>query len=175
MNTMKIKSGKNLVSISLLLIVFSSCSIFKSSKKPESKSVKSEYEQKLGFQLNSDFNEVFIKEILKHLNAPYKFGGEGVNGFDCSGLVSVVYKNIFKISVPRRSTDMYLKSKKRRESELKQGDLYFFKINGKEVDHVGMHIQDKYFIHASTKAGVIISSLTEPYYQKTFVSYGSFF
>lgn len=156
------------------LLILNSCSLFKS-KRPEKENTLSAYEKKLGISLPADINVNYISEITKHLNAPYKYGGNGNPGFDCSGLVHLVYQKVFKLTVPRQSSQLYAKAKKISKSKIQTGDMYFFNINGKGIDHVGMHINDEYFIHASTKAGVIVSSLTEPYYKKTFVSYGSMF
>lgn len=156
------------------VFIFNACGMFKP-KRVESENSLSTYEKKLGIVLPVDINMAYIKEITKHINAPYKYGGNGNPGFDCSGLVNVVYQNAFKQTVPRQSSQLHQKSHKIIKSKLRAGDLYFFIINGKKVDHVGMHIHEEYFIHASTKAGVIVSSLSEPYYKKTFVSYGSMF
>jgi hypothetical protein len=38
------------------------------------------------------------------------------------------------------------------------------------VSHVGIYIGSNLFAHASTKYGVIISSLDHPYYNRTYVS-----
>lgn len=156
------------------VLFLNSCGLFKP-KHAEKESSLSTYEKKLGIALPADVNMNYIKEISKHLNAPYKYGGNGQPGFDCSGLVHLVYQNVFKQSVPRQSSQLHQKAKKINRDKLQVADLYFFNINGKGVDHVGMHIHQDYFIHASTKMGVIVSSLTEPYYKKTFISYGSVF
>jgi dihydroxy-acid dehydratase len=58
--------------------------------------------------------------------------------------------------------------------KIKEGDLVFFKTDGKKVSHVGVTITSDYFIHASSKKGVVINSLSEPYYSKRFVSFGSY-
>jgi len=48
----------------------------------------------------------------------------------------------------------------------------FFKIESKNVSHVGVYLMNNKFVHASTKKGVIISDLNEPYYQKYFFTGG---
>ena len=57
--------------------------------------------------------------------------------------------------------------------QAKKGDLIFFINRGqKRVNHVGMVVDVNgdtiRFIHSSTQGGVIISSLKESYYNKTF-------
>jgi murein DD-endopeptidase / murein LD-carboxypeptidase len=53
-------------------------------------------------------------------------------------------------------------------SDLREGDLLFFKINGKTISHVGVYLEDGSFLHASTKRGVMISHMNEDYYKRTF-------
>lgn len=40
------------------------------------------------------------------IGTPYRSGGETKQGVDCSGFVSNVYKDVYGISLPRRSQDM---------------------------------------------------------------------
>jgi cell wall-associated NlpC family hydrolase len=51
-------------------------------------------------------------------------------------------------------------------SELRTGDLVFFKTSWK-TGHVGIYLNDGFFMHASTTKGVMISSLENPYWKKT--------
>jgi cell wall-associated NlpC family hydrolase len=55
----------------------------------------------------------------------------------------------------------------------KKGDLIFFINRGqKRINHVGIVVEviddEIKFIHSSTQSGVVISSIKEPYYQRTF-------
>jgi len=60
-------------------------------------------------------------------------------------------------------------------SQLQYGDLIFFDTSKKrtgKVTHVGIYVGDNKFEHAaSTKKGVIISSLDKPYYKSRVLSY----
>ena len=51
------------------------------------------------------------------------------------------------------------------------GDLVFFKTRRRRapVSHVGIYVGQNLFAHASTKHGVVISSLEHPYYKRTYV------
>ena len=54
-------------------------------------------------------------------------------------------------------------------------DLVFFNINnrrGGRASHVGVYLKNDLFVHATTKQGVIISSLNEPYYRRTYIGGG---
>lgn len=104
----------------------------------------------------------------------YKFGGTDTNGMDCSGLVYVSFKNE-QIELPRISRDMATKGIPISLKDVEKGDLVFFKTNRKKkvINHVGLVVENKkgviQFIHSSTSAGVIISSLEENYWKNAFV------
>ena len=132
------------------------------------------YEEKLGISLPETSNIEFIKVIVPWLGSPYKYGGNSINGTDCSGFVSSIYSSFFKIELDRTSLLIYQNARKINKSEVKEGDLVFFKTDGKKVSHVGITITPNHFIHASSKKGVVVSSLIEPYYSKSFVSFGSY-
>jgi len=132
------------------------------------------YEEQLGISLPETSNIAFIKAIVPWLGSPYKYGGNSINGTDCSGFVSSIYSSFFKIELDRTSLLIYQNARKINKSQVKEGDLVFFKTDGKKVSHVGMTITPDYFIHASSKKGVVINSLSEPYYSKSFVSFGSY-
>jgi len=113
-----------------------------------------------------------IENAKNYINTKYKYGGTTKKGIDCSGLVYSVFKQE-KILLPRTSFAMSLKGKSIPSKKIKKGDLVFF-ITGKKnkINHVGLvtKIKNKelFFIHASTKRGVIISSMNEKYYKTRF-------
>jgi len=57
--------------------------------------------------------------------------------------------------------------KKVSKNKIREGDLLFFSISGKN-DHIGIYLQNDRFVHASTSKGVVISSLNNNYYKKHF-------
>jgi lipoprotein Spr len=79
----------------------------------------------------------------------------------------------YDITLPRSSHEMAELGHKIDLDKAKKGDLIFFINNGKKrINHVGMIVEingeDVKFIHSSTQSGVIISSLKESYYDRTF-------
>lgn len=100
----------------------------------------------------------------KYLGVKYSYGGTTSKGFDCSGYVRQVFKEL-GVALPRTSYDMYLKGTAVKKADLKAGDLVFFKTYGnKAVSHVGIYIGNNKFIHSATSNGVTTSSVNDKYY-----------
>jgi cell wall-associated NlpC family hydrolase len=127
---------------------------------------------KIGIEVDSNTNLKLLDEILAWWGTPYKFGGESKAGADCSGFVQMVYSSVYQKKLPRTSKQQYEFCKKIGKNQLKEGDLVFFDTGGKGVSHVGIYLKDNRFAHASTTKGVMVNSLTEEYYQKTYKSGG---
>lgn len=103
----------------------------------------------------------------------YRLGGLDKSGIDCSGFALLLQKEIYGFSLPRRSRDQADAVSDRKVSQLKEGDLIFFSFGGAAVDHVGIYLNNEYFVHASTSKGVIVDDLRLPVYQKAIVKAGS--
>jgi len=104
----------------------------------------------------------------------YKYGGTTKRGMDCSGLIFTAFSEE-NIPIPRNSRAMSLEGERLYLKQVNPGDLLFFETNKnrKLINHVGLVVEverdDIYFIHSSTSRGVIISSLSEPYWTSSFV------
>lgn len=103
----------------------------------------------------------------------YRLGGLDKKGIDCSGFALLLQKDIYGNSLPRRSRDQAEAVKKVSQNNLKEGDLIFFSFGGAEVDHVGVYLNNNFFVHASTTRGVIVDDLNLPVYQKAIVKTGT--
>lgn len=106
------------------------------------------------------------------LGTGYRSGGTTPAGFDCSGLMYSTFKK-FDITLPRSSHQMAEIGTEINPENAKKGDLIFFINRGQHrINHVGMIVEingdEIKFIHSSTQGGVIISSLKESYYERTF-------
>jgi cell wall-associated NlpC family hydrolase len=127
-----------------------------------------------GRNSNSKMAEDIIDYAMKFEGVRYKYGGTDKKGMDCSGLVTTVF-NKEGITLPRSSADIALTGDWVDVKEVQKGDLLFFATNGKsrKISHVALvtHVNEGQveFIHASTSAGVIVSSLAERYWYFAFV------
>ena len=97
----------------------------------------------------------------------YKYGGIDKRGFDCSGYVNKVYKDALNIQLPRTTKEIAKQGKKVKKSNLKIGDLVFFRPSSK-YRHVGIYMGNNQFMHSSTSKGVIKSSLKNEYWKRKY-------
>lgn len=109
-----------------------------------------------------------IERLAKnYLGTKYTWGGTSPRtGMDCSGYTQYIFKKV-GINIPRTALSQSKIGKYVSPSEYKKGDLLFFltdKKRGIPVTHVGIYLDNNKFIHAaSTKKGIIISSLSGRY------------
>lgn len=115
--------------------------------------------------------EKLIMEIIKYLDTPYKYGGNSLNGIDCSAFTQSVYQDALSVNLNRTARDQFTQGKViSNKEDLQFGDLVFFNTRRRvRPGHVGIYIGDGLFAHASTKGGVMISSLEEDYYSKRYM------
>ena len=106
------------------------------------------------------------------LGAPYRYGGSSPNGFDCSGLVYYTHGKL-GVKVPRTSRTQFSYAKPIDLNHLQVGDVVFFKLNKKDISHIGIYIGGNRFIHAP-KAGkkVSLSHLNEHFWKSRFAGAG---
>ncbi len=99
------------------------------------------------------------------LNLPYTWGGRSSFGYDCSGYVQMLYRQM-GIAIPRDSRTQ-IKWEGFKEvpiEELKAGDLVFFGLAPDKIRHVGLCLGDGNFIHstvAENKPWLRISNVNE--------------
>ena len=113
--------------------------------------------------------EAITKFTLDWQGTPHRIGGMSRDGIDCSGFTVLMFETLFDHRfTARRSADIFTEVDPVKKSELKPGDLVFFKIYGRRIDHVGVYIGDGLFAHSSVRKGVMFSRLSEPYYDQRF-------
>lgn len=109
------------------------------------------------------------------LNTPYRYGGNSKNGIDCSRFVMRVYNEALGIEANGTSRQLFQQGRKIDKSDLREGDLVFFKTRGNSISHVGIYLHKGKFVHASSSQGVMVSSLNNPYWSRTYYSSARFF
>jgi len=114
-----------------------------------------------------------LKSIVdSYLHVPYRYGGMSRKGMDCSGFVNVFYREYRGITLPRTTRQLRKTGIHIPRSSGRTGDLVFFRRNTiGPADHVGVYFGNNRFAHASSKKGVIYSSLENPWYARRFVSF----
>lgn len=104
---------------------------------------------------------------------PYRMGGKTKDGIDCSAFTNTLLSAVFQLSLTGTSAQMFEQVKKlRSRSELREGDLVFFRIGHKRISHVGVYLENDRFVHASTSSGVMISDLNEAYWKRYYAGAG---
>lgn len=93
-----------------------------------------------------DFAKSFV-------GTPYVYGGSTPKGFDCSGFVQYVFKNV-GINLPRTANEQATAGEYVSYNNLQPGDLVFFKTLGSSViNHSGIYIGNGEFIQSSSGRG----------------------
>ena len=108
-------------------------------------------------QINDPIMAIALLSEQQHewAGTPYVLGGLGRNGVDCSGFVQTTFFDRY---------GQYIE-----KSDIQTGDLVFFKTGlGPNGYHVGIYVKEDKFLHASTKGGVVYSSMNSDYWRKAY-------
>jgi cell wall-associated NlpC family hydrolase len=90
------------------------------------------------------------------VGTPYRYGGNTPeSGFDCSGLVNYVFRDMLDLRLPRSSKELAGWQGPRIAPErLTAADLVFFGSGG-NVSHVGIYVGEGRFVHAPSSGGTV--------------------
>jgi cell wall-associated NlpC family hydrolase len=108
-----------------------------------------------------------LMRALGLVGTPYRYGGNTPeSGFDCSGLVAYVYRDMLDLRLPRTSRELAAVQGPRIDPErLSAGDLVFFG-NAGNVSHVGIYVGEGRFVHAPSTGGTVrLDSLGGAYWK----------
>ena len=111
-------------------------------------------------------NAVLMRAISL-VGTPYSYGGNTPEGgFDCSGLVHYVYRDMLDLQLPRTSRALAgYQGPRIAPDRLASGDLVFFGSDG-HVTHVGIYVGDGRFVHAPSTGGTVrLDRLDGPYWR----------
>lgn len=118
-----------------------------------------------------------ISYSKQFIGVPYLYGGIDKNGMDCSGFIFTVARESIGVQLPRSTSALYAAVRVVDDSLKEPGDLLFFKTVGNKISHTGLYLGNDQFIHSASdgpNTGVIISSLKEAYWSRTYAGAGQF-
>ena len=101
------------------------------------------------------------------VGTPYTYGGNTpASGFDCSGLVAYVYRDMLDLRLPRTSRELAaIQGPRIAPEKLAAADLVFFGSKG-SVSHVGIYVGEGRFVHAPSSGGTVrLDTLDGPYWR----------
>ena len=109
-----------------------------------------------------------LMRALGLVGTPYRYGGNTPeSGFDCSGLVAYVYRDMLDLRLPRTSRELAgIQGPRIDPAKLAAADLVFFGTQG-NVSHVGIYVGEGRFVHAPSTGGTVrLDHLDGPYWRE---------
>ena len=103
---------------------------------------------------------------------PTAGGNTPDSGFDCSGLINFVYRDMTGIKLPRSTREMIsMRAPSVPVQALQTGDLVFFATSGgRTVSHAGIYVGEGRFVHAPRTGGTVrLDSLQNSYWQRAYL------
>ncbi|RKR89999.1 NlpC/P60 family protein [Micromonospora pisi] len=85
-----------------------------------------------------------VRFAYAQLGKRYQWGGEGPDGYDCSGLTSAAWRTA-GVKLPHNAARQWRAVKRISRAERQPGDLVFYYA---DIHHVGIYVGDGYIIHA---------------------------
>ncbi len=109
-------------------------------------------------------------QALAYLGTPYRAGGlSPQTGFDCSGLVVYVYREVAGLALPRNTLDLSRVGEPIERGALQPGDMVFYNTQQREYSHVGIYLGENRFVHApSTGGDVRVDNLRASYWMRRY-------
>ncbi len=109
--------------------------------------------------------DVAVAWAMARVGTPYRWGGEGPDGFDCSGLVQAAYAAA-GVALPRVAQAQYEAGPQVGMGPVLPGDLVFFGSSPVGIDHVGIALGDGDMVDAPHTGAVV---RVEPVWSSGFV------
>ncbi len=154
--------GLSLLAVSLLLLV--GCAA-PSKSSPGNRHVHNHSQVAKADAADRDVEKRLRREYRRWQGTRHRLGGTGSRGIDCSGFVQTVYKDVFKVDLPRTTKAQVRQGRPIPFKELQAGDLVFFQPPS-YPRHVGIYLGGAEFVHASKNKGVTVSKIDSTYWEK---------
>jgi murein DD-endopeptidase len=115
---------------------------------------------------SAELSDQAAGHALSMIGKPYRYGGSGPAGFDCSGLVMYSYRQA-GLALPHNTDKQRRAARPIKVADLRRGDLLFFNQEGKKYGHVGIYVGGGKFVHAPSSGKSVRSDrLDTPYWRK---------
>jgi len=123
----------------------------------------------------TDQRQDVVMQAMAMLDRNYVYNGKKLHtGFDCSGLVSFVYKESAGVELRGSAAEIAGKTRPVSPAAAVPGDLVFFNTLGSPNSHVGIYIGSGKFIHAANeRTGVRMDQIHADYWAKRLEGYRS--
>jgi len=130
-------------------------------------------QEQFGEQVAPTIGDEVALRAISQVGTPYRYGGADLDGFDCSGLVYFIHREL-GMTVPRTAAEQYAASKPVNVRSLAPGDLLFFRTTrGKRITHVAIYAGGGRFVHApQTGRTIELRDLQDDYYGPRLVGAG---
>ncbi len=123
--------------------------------------------------LDRDVPDQLAREVtflaLSLIDTPYRYGGNTPeSGFDCSGLIVYVYREVAGMALPRTVARLASAGRTVPASAMRTGDLLLFDTSGR-FSHAGIFVGDARFVHAPSTGGTVrLDTIRTPYWRTRF-------
>ena len=115
--------------------------------------------------------ERITASALGQLGRPYRYGGNGPDAFDCSGLVRFVHA-AHGVAVPRTTIAQLEAAEPVSVAAIAPGDLLFFRFEGPKISHVAIYAGDGRFVHAPQTGRSVELGTLDAWYRQRLVGAG---
>lgn len=112
--------------------------------------------------------DAVLDRALRLRGTRYRAGGTSPEtGFDCSGFVGYLYRDILGFQLPRSAMEIWRFGRSVEREDLRPGDLVFYNTLKRPYSHVGIYLGDNQFVHAPASGGSVrVVNMDERYWAK---------
>lgn len=122
-------------------------------------------------------------DSTKYIDIPFKAGGRDRSGLDCWGLVRLIYKEEYNITLPSFSDEYHIDDDVRirelfaqyregwqQKENAEEGDLVLLRVLGEET-HVGVMLNNTQFIHVRLGSNCVVDSIVSDRWKSKVVGF----
>ncbi|HEV2109977.1 MAG TPA: C40 family peptidase [Gammaproteobacteria bacterium] len=113
----------------------------------------------------SSLGDKVSKLVEQQVGAPYRYGGDTPQGFDCSGLVEYIYAQA-GVKLPRTAEGQFNAMPRVAYAAVQPGDILFFRSDSGNLMHVGIYIGSHWFVHAPDSGKAVSAARLDSDYWK---------